>query len=112
APAGRRRRGDGLPVRPRPAGRAPRRPRRAWVAAGPRAALPPPRARPVPVRLHVLAAQPAVGPGRRAQAGAGGGALPQGAMSRAELQRVTKEIVRCTKCPRLVAWREEAARLK
>jgi len=31
-------------------------------------------------------------------------------MSPAELQRVTREVVRCTKCPRLVAWREEAAR--
>jgi uracil-DNA glycosylase family 4 len=28
----------------------------------------------------------------------------------AELTRLTREIVRCRKCPRLVAWREEAAR--
>jgi uracil-DNA glycosylase family 4 len=30
-------------------------------------------------------------------------------MSRRELERITSEVVRCTKCPRLVAWREEAA---
>jgi uracil-DNA glycosylase family 4 len=30
----------------------------------------------------------------------------------AALERIRREIVGCTKCPRLVAWREEAARLK
>ncbi len=28
------------------------------------------------------------------------------------LERVTREVVRCTKCPRLVAWREQVAREK
>jgi len=33
-------------------------------------------------------------------------------MSRAELQRIEREVVACAKCPRLVAWREESARNK
>ena len=32
------------------------------------------------------------------------------ASSRSELERINAEIVACTRCPRLVAWREEAAR--
>jgi uracil-DNA glycosylase len=30
----------------------------------------------------------------------------------AEFEALREEIIRCTRCPRLVAWREEAARLK
>lgn len=33
-------------------------------------------------------------------------------MSRAALQRIEREVVACAKCPRLVTWRVEAARLK
>jgi uracil-DNA glycosylase family 4 len=33
-------------------------------------------------------------------------------MSRAELARLETEIVACRRCPRLVAWREEVARVK
>ena len=37
--------------------------------------------------------------------------MAAGRSSKSELEGINAEIVRCTKCPRLVAWREEAARL-